>query len=129
MSETTPKSERDPQTYAIIGAAMEVHKILGYGFLEAVYQEALAEEFRRQGIPFSEQAELPIAYRGKTLATHYRADFVVYESIIVEIKALDVLTSREKAQLMNYLKASGFRRGLLINFGSRSLQYERLVWG
>ena len=108
---------------------MEVHKVLGHGFLEAVYQEALAEEFQQRKIPFSEQIELPIIYKGKPLATRYRADFVVFESIIVEIKALDTLTPREKAQIINYLKASGFRRGLLINFGAHSLQYERLVWG
>lgn len=128
MGEATNKLERDPQTYAIIGAAMEVHKVLGHGFLEAVYQEALAEEFRQRGIAFSEQVELPIFYKGKTLPVYYRADFVVFEHVIVEIKALDILTSREKAQLLNYLKASGFRRGLLINFGARSLEHERLVW-
>jgi GxxExxY protein len=129
MKDLSPKPDRDPQTYTIIGAAMEVHKVLGHGFLEAVYQEALAEEFRRRQILFSEQVELPIIYKGKVLATRYRTDFVVFESIIVEIKALDTLTSREKAQVINYLKASGFHRGLLINFGARSLQYERLVWG
>jgi GxxExxY protein len=123
------KQERDPQTYAIIGAAIEVHKVLGNGFLEAVYQEALAEEFQQRGIPFAEQVELPISYKGKLLTIRYRPDFVAFENIVVEIKALDMLTSREKAQLLNYLKASGFHRGLLINFGARSLQYERLVWG
>jgi len=129
MQASTLKSGRDAQTYAIIGAAMDVHKVLGHGFLEAVYQEALAEEIRRREIPFTEQVELPISYKGKVLATHYRADFIVFESIIVEIKALDMLTSREKAQLLNYLKASGCHRGLLLNFGARSLQHERLVWG
>lgn len=128
MSESASKLERDPQTYAIIGAAMEVYKVLGHGFLEAVYQEALAEEFRQRGIAFSEQVELPIFYKGKTLPVYYRADFVVFKQIIVEIKALDMLTSHEKAQLLNYLKASAFHRGLLINFGARSLEHERLVW-
>ena len=120
--------ERDPQTFAVIGAAMEVHRILGCGFLEAVYQEALARELHHRAIPFQEQRELPVSYKGQTLSTCYRADFVVFEGVIVEIKALDILSSREKAQLLNYLKASGFRVGLLINFGARSLQYERLVW-
>ena len=108
---------------------MEVHKVLGHGFFEGVYQEALAEEFKRRDVPFCEQVELPIVYKGMTLVTHYRPDFVLFENIIVEIKALDALTSRERAQVLNYLKASGFHRGLLINFGARSLQYERLVWG
>ena len=129
MTTLAIKQERDRETYTIIGAAMEVHKVLGHGFLEAVYQEALAEELGRRNVPFREQVALPIIYKGKTLLTHYRPDFILFESIIVEIKALDGLTSREKAQLLNYLKASGFKRGLLINFGGRSLQYERLVWG
>jgi GxxExxY protein len=129
MQASTQKADRDAQTYAIIGAAMEVHRVLGHGFLEAVYQEVLSEEIQRREIPSCQQVELPISYKGKTLATHYRADFVVFESIIVEIKALDMLTSREKAQLLNYLKASGYHRGLLVNFGARSLQHERLVWG
>ena len=120
---------RDPETFAIIGAAMEVHKVLGCGFLEAVYQEALAEELTRRSIPFSEQCDLPINYKGRLLATRYRADFIAFKGVIVEIKALDILTGRERAQLLNYLKAAGFHRGVLINFGARSLQYERLVWG
>lgn len=120
--------EGDPDTYAIIGAAMEVHKELGCGFLEAVYQEALAHEFQRRHMLFHEQFELPVSYKGELLATRYRADFLVFDCIIVEIKALDLLGGREKAQILNYLKASGFRRGLLINFGARSLQYERMVW-
>src|SRR5919202_2261573 len=123
------KAERDPQTYAIIGAAMEVHKVLGHGFLEAVYHEALADEFRRREIAFNSEVELPITYKGKILAAKYKADFVVFDSIIVELKALDALTGHERAQLLNYLKASGLHRGLLLNFGARSLQYERLVWG
>ena len=129
MVELTQTPERDAQTYAIIGAAMEVHKVLGHGFFEAVYQEALADEFARRNVPFREQVDLSIVYKGKTLLTHYRPDFILFDSIIVEIKALDALTSREKAQVLNYLKASGFQRGLLINFGARSLQYERLIWG
>jgi len=111
--------ERDPGTYAIIGAAMEVHKVLGCSFLEAVYQEALAREFQRRCVVFREQIELPISYR---------ADFVVFDRIIVEIKALDMLGGREKAQILNCLKASGIGCGLLINFGARSLQYERVIW-
>lgn len=129
MEQGLPREERDAETFAIIGAAMEVHRVLGHGFLEAVYQEALATEFALRGISFAPQVELPITYKGKILATYYRADFIVFEKIIIEIKALDRLTSLETAQVINYLKATGFHRGLLLNFGARSLQYERLVWG
>lgn len=120
-------NERDPQTYAIIGAAMEVHRELGPGFLEAPYGEALAVEFRARSIPFQAEVELPIMYKGHRLCTFYRADFVVFGSIIVEIKALKDLSDSERSQVLNYLKATGCQRGLLINFGARTLQYERLV--
>ncbi len=80
--------EEDKRTYAIIGAAMEIHKTLGCGFLEAVYQEALAIEFKNRNIPFEQEVELPIRYKGQKLASSYRADFICYESIIVELKAI-----------------------------------------
>lgn len=122
------RAVRDADTYAIIGAAMEVHRVLGCGFLEAVYQAALAEELGRRSVSFVEQVELPITYKGVVLRTHYRADFIAWTSIVLEIKALEALSGRERAQLINYLRASGMSRGLLINFGAVSLQYERLVW-
>ena len=120
---------RNPQTYAIIGACMEIHKQLGCGFLEAVYQDAAVIEFRLREIPFENEVSLPIRYKNILLPTHYRSDFVCFSDIIVEFKALSVLSTVEEAQVLNYLKATGFRRGLPINFGAPSLQYRRLVWG
>ncbi len=120
---------RDPQTYAIIGAAMEIHRQLGHGFLEAVYRDAAVIEFPVRQIPFEKEVVLPIKYKGVLLPTYYRADFVCFSEIIVEFKALTRLSNVEEAQLLNYLKATGLKRGLLINFGAPSLQYKRLVWG
>ena len=120
---------RDPQTYAIIGAAMEIHRQLGHGFLEAVYQDAAVIEFPLRKIPFEKEVSLPIRYKEILLPSHYRADFICFSEIIVEFKALSHLFSVEEAQLLNYLKATGLKRGLLINFGASSLQYKRMVWG
>lgn len=119
--------ERDPQTFAIIGAAIEVHKILGPGFLEAVYQEALEREFVLRKIPYRREAELSILYKGEPLTCFYKADFICYQSIIVELKALRTLSTIETSQVLNYLKASRYIRGLLFNFGSPRLQHQRIV--
>ena len=121
--------KRDPQTYAIIGAAMEIHRQLGHGFLEAVYQDAAVIEFSLRNIPFEKEVSLPVRYKDNLLPSHYRADFVCFSEIIVEFKALSQLSSVEEAQLLNYLKATGLKRGLLVNFGASSLQYKRMVWG
>jgi GxxExxY protein len=118
---------KDEQTHTIIGAAMEVHRHLGPGFLEAVYQEALAIEFEARCVPFVREVELPVHYKGQQLACSYRADFVCYHEVIVELKALRVISGVEEAQLLNYLRATGLRRGLLLNFGTRSLSFKRLV--
>jgi GxxExxY protein len=116
------------EVYAIVGAAMEVYNMLGPGFLEPVYQEALGIEFTSRGIPFEPQKELHISYKDHRLEQKYKPDFVVYGKIIVEIKALDRLTSREEAQLLNYLKATGLEVGVLINFGSDGkLEWKRRV--
>ena len=113
--------QRDPQTYAIIGGAMEIHKTLGHGFLEAVYQEAAVIEFPLREIPFEREVQLPVTYKEILLPTRYRADFICFNEIIVEFKAQSQLTSADEAQLLNYLKATGFHRGSLINFGAPSL--------
>ncbi len=105
---------------------MAVHGELGVGFLEDVYHEALAIEFEMQGIPFLHEVELPIFYKGRPLKKIYRVDFICFDNIIVELKALPQITGKEKAQVINYLKATNFNRGLLLNFGAESLQYERL---
>jgi GxxExxY protein len=119
---------RDEKTYKIIGAALEVHKELGCGFLEAVYQEALGREFADQGIPFKSQSVIQIAYKGKPLNKTYQPDFVCFDEVIVEIKAISGLSGVEEAQLINYLKATGLKVGLLINFGSKSLEHKRFVY-
>lgn len=119
----------DPETYAIIGAAMEVHAELGAGFLENVYHEALSRELASRGVPHQHQVELPVMYKGSKLSCSYRADLICHGSIVVELKALSRLSGIEEAQLLNYLKATGYRRGLLLNFGSMRLQVKRMVLG
>ena len=119
---------RDPRTYAIIGAAMAVHRELGRGFLEAVYHDALAIELATNQIPFRREVELPVYYKRKRLNASYRADFVCWESVIVEVKALAKLSGTEEAQVINYLKAAGMELGLVFNFGAPSLEYKRFVF-
>ena len=124
MTELTYKDE----VYEIVGAAMEVHKELGCGFLEAVYQEGFEMELRARKVPFESQKRLEIFYKGKRLEKEYFADIVCYDKIIVELKALDKLTSKEESQILNYLKASGLKVGVLINFGAASLEWKRFVF-
>ncbi len=125
MAELLFKSE----VYAIIGAAMEVYNQLGPGFGEAIYQEALKIESDAQKMPNNPQEEIYIAYKGTQLKQFFKPDFIYYDKIIVEIKAIDKLTSREEAQLLNYLKATGLPLGLLINFGrDNDLEWKRMAF-
>jgi GxxExxY protein len=116
------------EVFAIIGAAIEAHRELGSGFLEAVYQEALEIELESRKIPFESRKELVITYKDRQLRKAYEADLVCFEKIIVELKALDKLSGKEEAQVLNYLRASGLRVGLLVNFGSHGrLEWQRYV--
>ena len=117
----------DPQTYKIIGAAMAVHTELGCGFLERVYKAALRIEFEARDITFSKEVLLPIEYKHRVLPLDYEVDFMCWQDILVEVKAVDTIHDRHVAQLINYLKASRLKRGLVINFGARSLQHKRIV--
>lgn len=114
------------ESYDIIGAALEVHKQLGCGFAEPVYQEALAEEFSLRKIPFEREKVFTVTYKGKPLSKEFRADFVCFNQIIVELKAVSEFAEEHYAQVYNYLKASGLQLGLLINFGKTSLDYKRI---
>jgi len=115
------------KTYQIIGAAMEVHNELGCGFLEAVYQEAFEIELQIQKIPYEREKLLGIVYKNHLLKKTYSADFVCFGDIIVELKALSSITSDNESQALNYLKATGKELGIILNFGSKSLQHKRLI--
>ena len=115
------------EVYAIIGAAMEVHREEGYGFSEPVYQECMEIELAARKILAVPQQVMPIHYKGILLKKTYIADFIAFGKLIVELKALDKLSPREDAQVINYLKASGFEVAILINFGAPSLEWKRIV--
>ena len=119
--------EKEELTGKIINACMEVHNELGNSFLEPVYQEALEEEFKIQSIPYVREKLLPVMYKGKQLKKEYYADFVCYDDIIVELKAVSVLSKPHKAQVLNYLNAANKEIGLLINFGETKLKWERIT--
>ena len=116
------------EVYQIVGAAMEVYYQLGCGFLEPIYQQALEIELGRRRIPFEPQQELIISYKGEVLEKKYVADFICFNQIIIELKALNGLSGREIAQLINYMKITGMHVGLLFNFGSTpKLEWKRYV--
>ena len=118
----------EKESYAIRGAAFEVYKEMGHGFLESVYQECMEKELARMGVPFRPQPELRLSYKGEALEQTYRPDLICFEQIIVELKAVSELAPQHEAQLINYLRATGMKLGFLINFGAHpSAQIERRV--
>ena len=114
------------ESYAIVGAAMQVHSTLGCGFVEKVYQEALEIEFTKRGIPFEREKRLLIEYKGQILKSDFYVDFLCFDKIVVELKAVIEVANEHKSQVINYLKAGYFRLGYLLNFGQQNLYYERL---
>jgi len=117
------------ESYKIMGACFEVYKVMGCGFLEAVYQECLEMEFSALCVPFKPQAELRLSYKGRTLKQIYVPDFICFDQLIVELKAVSEVNDAHRAQLHNYLKATGFKLGLLVNFGHYpQVEYERIVY-
>jgi GxxExxY protein len=116
------------ESYAIMGACFEVYREMGSGFTEPVYQECLEFEFELQAIPFQAKRQLDLEYKKRKLKKHFETDFICHDPVIVEIKALDCLTSEHRAQVLNYLKATGLKVGLLVNFGHfPKVEYERIV--
>ena len=119
---------RDPQTFAVIGAAFDVHRVLGPGFLQQVYQDAIAQEFGARQVPFEREVAIHIRFKGRVLPSFYRVDFICFGQVLVELKASAQIWSIDQAQMINYLKATGFQRGLILNFGRRSLEWKRMVF-
>lgn len=118
----------EKETYAVIGACFEVYREKGCGFLEAVFQECLGYEFQLQGIDAKAQISLPLAYKGRQLVQRYVADFICFDKVLLELKAVSKLTDEHRAQIQNYLHATGLKVGLLVNFGHfPKLEYERFV--
>jgi GxxExxY protein len=129
MNDNQKEMRYADESYQIVGAAMKVHGILGPGFTEKVYQDALAVEFKERGIPFSREVELHASYKGNILSGTYKPDFICYDRIIVEIKAVKELDDVHRSQAINYAKVAGYRLSLLLNFGQPSLGKERFPVG
>ena len=117
----------EEETSRILQACMTVHSELGNGFLEAVYQDALEQEFKDQDIPYRREAKIPIFYKGRELGREYFADFICYDKIIVELKCVARLVNAHKAQVINYLHGTRLKVGLLVNFAEASLKWSRLT--
>ena len=119
----------EKETYKIIGSAQEVHRELGSGFLEMVYHDALEIEFNKMRIPFKREFPIPVYYKNEKMNRNYSVDFYCYDRIIIEIKAVKTITEIHHSQVFHYLKATGKRLGLLINFGEPSLKVKRIIYG
>ena len=115
------------ETYLIIGKCMEVHRELGHGFLEIVYKDALESEFRWDNIPYGREIQFIVPYKQVILPHKFNADFTVYEKIILEAKSMEAIPNDHMARMLNYLKVSHYRLGLIVNFGKRSLEYKRVI--
>jgi GxxExxY protein len=126
MFKPFPESD-DPRTYAIIGAALEVHRVLGTGFLELLYKDALEIEFTKREIPFRRERLCNIVYKGHQLRGDYKVDFICYEEVVLEIKARSVTGPADHAQVISYLAATKLQVGLLFNFGTPKLEHRRFV--
>lgn len=119
--------EDDHRTYGIIGAAMLIHREPGPGYLEVTYQDALALEFEARRIPFQREFPIAVWFRGRQLGGNFRADFLCYGEIVLELKAIPSIGRKEASQLAHYLTATGYTVGLLVNFGANSLQFQRIL--
>ena len=117
----------DPRTYAIIGAALEVHRVLGTGFLDLFYKDALVIEFTARELPFRRELPCNIQYKGHQLRGEYRMDFVCFGEVVVEVKARSIITPADHAQVISYLASSKLQVGLLLNFGTPKLEHRRFV--
>ncbi|TDQ73489.1 GxxExxY protein [Sphingobacterium yanglingense] len=115
------------ESFQIIGICMKIHSNLGAGFLESVYSEVLAKELKKEGIPFEQEKKLDLYYEDQKLSKYFKADFICFEDIILEIKSVNFLAEAFNKQLLNYLRATNKRLGILINFGQSSLTYKRIV--
>ena len=127
MDYTSP-SLQDPRTFAIIGAAYEVHRVLGTGFLEIFYKDDLAIEFLERGIPFEREAPCRVEYKGHPLRDDYKIDFICYGAVVLEVKARSVTGPADHAQVLSYLTSIKLRCGLLLNFGTAKLEHRRFIW-
>jgi len=125
---SVPPSSQDPRTFAIIGAAYEVHRVLGTGFLEIFYKDAIEIEFTERQIPFHREPPCSVEYKGRPLRREYHVDFICYDEIVLEIKARSVTGPADHAQVISYLASTNKRCGLLLNFGTSKLEHKRFIW-